>query len=63
MSETNRRIFLTEEDVPGAKLKQPPNKCTIPELKRWLECHNEKKKGLKDYGVQSGSKIKVFNLI
>ena len=48
MSETNRRmIFLTEDDVPVAKLKQPPSKCIIPELKRWLECHNEKKKGLK----------------
>ena len=30
MSETNRRmIFLTEDDVPGAKLKQLPSKCTI----------------------------------
>ena len=47
MSETNRRmIFLTDDDVPVAKLKQPPSKCIIPELKRWLECHNEKK-GLK----------------
>ena len=33
-------------------MKQPPSKCTIPELKRWLECHNEKKKGLKDELVE-----------
>ena len=53
MSETNRKmIFLTEDDVPGAKLKQLPNKCIIPELKRWLECHNEEKKGLKDEVVE-----------
>ena len=41
-------IFLKEEDVPGAKLNKPPSKSNVSELKRWLECHGEKKTGLKD---------------
>ena len=46
-SSTNIIITLTEEDVPGAKLKRRPEESSVMELERWLECHGGKKKGLK----------------
>ncbi|XP_066935617.1 uncharacterized protein [Clytia hemisphaerica] len=39
--------ILTEDDVPGAKLKKDPENCIVDELKRWLECHGLKKSGKK----------------
>ena len=36
---------LTENDVPGAKLHKNPSECTVPVLKRWLECRALKKSG------------------
>ena len=39
--------ILTEDDVPGAKLKKDPESCIVDELKRWLECHGLKKSGKK----------------
>ena len=43
----NCRVVLTEDEVPGAKLTKPPSDCNVLELKRWLECHGEKKSGKK----------------
>ena len=40
-------IILTEEDVPGAKIDKDLSCCNIEELKRWLECHGQKKGGKK----------------
>ena len=40
--------ILKEDDVPGAKLTKPPEKCMVEELKRWLECHALKKSGKKN---------------
>ena len=34
---------LQEDDVPGAILLNDLTKCTVEELKRWLECHGLKK--------------------
>ena len=31
-------LKLTEEDIPGAKLEEPMERYTIPELKWWLLC-------------------------
>ena len=43
-----RYTILEETDVPGAQLKKDPEKCTVVELKRWLECHSLKRSGKKD---------------
>ena len=60
---TSERIVLSEEDVPGAKLKKLPRDCTVLELNRWLECHGLHKKGNKTELVErvnlSMGKIKV----
>ena len=47
-----KRVVLQEEDVPGAQLLKGPAKCTVEELKRWLECHGLKKGGEKDELVE-----------
>ncbi|XP_001631319.2 uncharacterized protein LOC5510867 [Nematostella vectensis] len=47
MSSLGNQIILTEEDVPGAKLLKPAVDCSVIELKRWLECHGEKRTGKK----------------
>ena len=36
-------FFLTEDDVPGAKLNKPPSEFNVSDLKRPLDCHGEKK--------------------
>ena len=36
-------VVLTEKDVPGAYLSKDPSEYTVPMLKRWLECHGQKK--------------------
>ena len=45
-------VVLTEDDVPGAKLLEPPEDCSVLQLKRWLECRglpkSQKKKELID---------------
>ena len=41
-------IELNEKDVPGAALNKSPEASSVLELKRWLECHREKKSGKKD---------------
>lgn len=38
-------VVLTEKDVPGAYLSKDPSEYTVPMLKRWLECHGQKKTG------------------
>ena len=38
-------VILTEKDVPGAYLSKDPSEYHLPDLKRWLECHGQKKKG------------------
>ena len=35
-----KEIVLTEDDVPGAKLRTNPKDCTVGELKRWLRNSN-----------------------
>eukprot|EP00794_Sanderia_malayensis_P010597 gene10597-11718_t len=40
-------VALTEEDVPGASLSNDPSGCSVLVLKRWLECHGEKRTGKK----------------
>ena len=35
--------MLEEEDIPGAKLSKSTRECSVLELKRWLECHGEKR--------------------
>ncbi|XP_032234254.2 uncharacterized protein LOC5509403 [Nematostella vectensis] len=40
-------VSLTEDDVPGAKLPRDITDCNVFELKRWLECHGQKKGGKK----------------
>ena len=37
----------TEDDVAGAKLPRDVCECNVIELKRWLECHGQKKRGKK----------------
>ena len=39
--------MLSEEDVPGAHFSRDPAEYSVLELKRWLECHGEKKSGRK----------------
>ena len=57
------RVVLTEDAVPGAKLRNPPNECSVEQLKRWLECHGLKKSGRKGELIErvtlSIGKIKV----
>ena len=36
------RVELTEEDIPGAALKEPLESHTVHELKWWLLCRGEK---------------------
>ena len=38
-------VILTEKDIPGAYLSKSPSEYHLPDLKRWLECHGQKKKG------------------
>ena len=38
MDESTVEVKLTEEDIPGAKLEEPMEKYTNPELKWWLLC-------------------------
>ena len=38
-------IILTENDVPGAKLTKDLTECNVDELKCWLECKGQKKRG------------------
>ena len=40
-------ITLTDEKVPGAKLPNEPEKCSVMQLERWLECRGRKKTGKK----------------
>ena len=40
-------VYLTQDNVPGAKLLKDPAGCSVLELKRWMECHGEKKTGKK----------------
>ena len=40
-------ITLEEEDIPGAKLNKAPSACSLDELKRWLQCHGQKRTGNK----------------
>ena len=40
--------MLEEEDIPGAKLSKSMRERSVLELKRWLECHGEKKSGKKE---------------
>ena len=35
--------YLSEDDVPGEKLLKDPSDCRVVHLKRWVECHGEKK--------------------
>ena len=35
-------VTLTEEDIPGARLDEPFDRYTIPELKWWLLCRGIK---------------------
>lgn len=35
-------VKLTEEDIPGATLKEPLETHTVQELKWWLLCRGEK---------------------
>ena len=36
-------IILTEKDVPGAHFSEDPAEYSVVQLKRWLECHGEKR--------------------
>ena len=36
---------MTEKDVPGSYLSKDPSEYHLPDLKQWLECHGQKKKG------------------
>ena len=45
-------FVLSENDVPGAKLKSDPIHCSVDELKRWLYCHGIKRTGKKDELVE-----------
>ena len=47
MSSLDQEIFLKPTDVPGAVLTKEPSSCGVTELKRWLECHGQKKSGKK----------------
>ena len=38
-------ITLTDEEVPGAKLPNEPEKCSVMQLERWLEYRGRKKTG------------------
>ena len=40
-------IILNENDVPGAKLTKDLTECNVDELKCWLECKGQKKRGWK----------------
>ena len=40
-------IVLKEEDVPGAYLSKDPAEYSMAVLRRWLECHGQKKGGRK----------------
>ena len=51
-------IFLKENDIPGAKLVREPSECSVEELKRWLECHGQKKSGKKHELVERKSRSK-----
>ena len=57
-------VALTEEDIPGAKLDEPVDRYTIPELKWWLLCRNIKapaswkKQQLIAYGTPNATKIR-----
>ena len=42
-----KEITLSEKDVPGASLAKYFSNCNVEELKRWLECHGQKKSGKK----------------
>ena len=57
------RVVLTEDDVPGANLLNPPNECPVEQLKRCLEYHGLKKSGRKGELIErvtlSNGKIKV----
>ena len=44
-------VELQPEDVTGAVLKDSPEKCTVAQLQRWLECRR-KKQGVKAVLVQ-----------
>ena len=37
--------FLKESDIAGANIVKEPWECSVEELKRWLECHGQKKSG------------------
>ena len=41
-------VKLTENDVPGAKLRKSPRDSNVTDLKRWLECHGLKKTGKRE---------------
>jgi hypothetical protein len=41
-------VVLDDSAVPGAKLREDPEKCLVEELQRWLGCHGLKKTGKKD---------------
>ena len=40
-------VVLSERDVPGAHVNKDPAEYSVLKLKRWLECHGEKKGGRK----------------
>ena len=42
-----RELQLKEKDIPGAKLVKGPSECSLEELKRWLECREQKKSSKK----------------
>ena len=55
-------LVLKETVVPGAKLYKDPAKCNIEELKRWLECHGQKKGGKKGELIDRVRGFISFNL-
>jgi len=42
MSSAASEVFLTEEDIPGAKLSKPYDKHTVRALQWWLLCRGIK---------------------
>ena len=54
--------ILKEDDVPGAKLENPPEKCMVEQLKRWLECHGLKKSSKKNELIQRVNDVLKLDL-
>ena len=59
--ESNSDDFtIEEEDIPGAKLQEPAEQCTVAVLKRWLSCHGAKVTGKREDLVKRFVQLYMF---